>query len=418
VLAYTFFFFSFSSQAGGIVPYIFPPTRLVQYLVMFGTFLFISTVFLFLYQSFHGISWKSILRSWLSTAAVGILLTLLVVLALVFSGMLDLQSPELRAAQQALDVDSWTAVASQVLRDRLSEPWLFLVVSALIGFSLAGLFAQLPRSESQTPPIFSSDLFVFLLIFIGLALSWTTEFFYLLDNFSVRLNTIFKFYFQTWIMLSLASTYAIWWILTIAPQRLHKIWVNLALAGAALFILGGLVYPVLATQSRVAGLSGQPDLDAASTLRRYNPEDWAAIDWLLQNADPVTGAHTPGVPVILEAPGESYNYEGRISAFTGFPTLLGWALHEGQWRGSYVEQDKRRPDILTIFTTGDADQALELLRKWQVNYVIVGAAERNYIQRQCQAGGTPCNLTAALRKFDAAFEAVFSEGNTKIYVVP
>ena len=43
---YIFFYLSFSSQAGGLLPYIFPPTRLVQYFVMFGPFLFILMAFL------------------------------------------------------------------------------------------------------------------------------------------------------------------------------------------------------------------------------------------------------------------------------------------------------------------------------------------------------------------------------------
>jgi hypothetical protein len=63
---------------------------------------------------------------------------------------------------------------------------------------------------------------------------------------------------------------------------------------------------------------------------------WAAIEWLQANA--------PGVPVILEAPGRSYNYEGRISAFTGFPAVLGWSLHEGQTsrRSTPPMMDNRR----------------------------------------------------------------------------
>ena len=42
----SFFYIGFRSQAGGVLPYIFPPTRLPQYLVMFGTFAFIVTCFL------------------------------------------------------------------------------------------------------------------------------------------------------------------------------------------------------------------------------------------------------------------------------------------------------------------------------------------------------------------------------------
>ena len=49
VLLYFFFYLSFSSQAAGILPYVFPPTRLPQYLVMFGTFIFLIGCFLVAY---------------------------------------------------------------------------------------------------------------------------------------------------------------------------------------------------------------------------------------------------------------------------------------------------------------------------------------------------------------------------------
>ena len=129
------------------------------------------------------------------------------------------------------------------------------------------------------------------------------------------------------------------------------------------------------------------------------------------------------MPVILEAPsvfpwGGSYHYEGRISAFTGFPTVLGWSLHEGQWRGNYDEQGKREPDIATIYTTSDAQTMLDLLHKWKVNYVILGSPEMTYIQNVCSQSGVSCNTSAALRKFGLVLQPVFSQGQMTIYRVP
>ena len=43
---YFFFYISFSSQAGGVLPHVLPPTRLPQYLTMFGTFIFVLACFL------------------------------------------------------------------------------------------------------------------------------------------------------------------------------------------------------------------------------------------------------------------------------------------------------------------------------------------------------------------------------------
>ena len=167
---------------------------------------------------------------------------------------------------------------------------------------------------------------------------------------------------------------------------------------------------MIAGYSRVDGFRTTPKLDGTANLAAANPDDWAAIAWLKNNVT--------GVPVILEAPGKSYNYEGRISAFSGFPAVLGWAYHEGQWRGNFDQQSLREPDIQTIYTTRSGDQALELLRKWGVKYVIVGETEINYIQQLCADPNRACNLSLALSKFDTVLTPVFQQGNTTIYVVP
>jgi uncharacterized membrane protein len=161
------------------------------------------------------------------------------------------------------------------------------------------------------------------------------------------------------------------------------------------------------------GFKTTPDLDGASGIARNNPDDWAAIQWLQLEAG---GKDAP--PVILEAPGSSYTYEGRISAFTGFPALLGWAIHESQWRGNYTEQGLREPDIATIYSTHDPVLALELLRKWSVDYVIVGWPEQSYIQKLCSEPSTRCNVNSAVRKFNQALQPVFSQGLVTVYAVP
>jgi uncharacterized membrane protein len=251
---------------------------------------------------------------------------------------------------------------------------------------------------------------VLLLILVSLALTFSVELFYLRDSFGVRMNTVFKFYYQGWVMLGCAGAFALWWLSNRSENAFGRI-VRVAIqAGATLLILVGMVYPLMAGFSRVDGFRSDPDLDGASPVARANPDDWTAIQWLLANVD--------GAPTILEAPGKSYNYEGRISAFSGLPALLGWAVHESQWRGNYDEQGKREPDIQTIYTTHDGRTALDLLHKWQVEYVIVGEPERRYIAQLCETPERGCNLSGALRKFDISLEPVFSQGGITIYRVP
>jgi uncharacterized membrane protein len=184
--------------------------------------------------------------------------------------------------------------------------------------------------------------------------------------------------------------------------------------GAIIVIAAGMIYPVMAIPTRAGEFRGQPNLDGSSGVAQAHPDDWAAIQWLRQSGLDVDGS----VPVILEAPGASYTYEGRISAFTGYPAVLGWAIHESQWRGNYDEQGKREPDIAAIYTTNDGQLMLDLLRKWQVDYLVLGTSERIYIQKVCTQPGQVCSLGTALRKFDLMLTPVFSQGEITIYAVP
>jgi YYY domain-containing protein len=205
----------------------------------------------------------------------------------------------------------------------------------------------------------------------GLLLTLSVEFVYLVDNFGVRMNTIFKFYFQAWVLMAVASGFAIYWLGQHVARRSR--WLSLAfrIAFWVLFAMG-MVYPVLGNASRAGNFAHEPTLDGTAYLATAQPDDYAAIAWLNANIE--------GAPVILEQPGgqyASYVYEGRVSALTGLPTLLGWPGHESQWRGSYAVQAERAPVIETIYKTLDPDAARALIEEYGVTYVYVGPVERS-----------------------------------------
>lgn len=437
ILMYIFFYVGFGSQAGGILPYVFPPTRLPQYLVIFGPFVFILLAFLVSYALSRGQK-LAIFTSWLSTWGWVLLICVLVfvffLLAAAFSslGQSLAQGQAIDPVIQAvLGSGSLSQVIGNILLARLKNPWLLLMLTGLIallvvnfrvaGKALSDEKAMLMetakdgrQSKNGKTAQIAVDLFVFILAGVGIALTLSTEFFYLRDSFGWRMNTIFKFYYQGWVMMGLASAYGLWWVANPGRELIGRIPQAMILLAAGMLICGGMVYPVLSGLNRVNYFSTQPNLDGASGIAASNPQDWAAIQWLAKNGKINEGE----VPVLLEAPGGSYNYEGRISAFTGFPAVLGWAVHESQWRGSYEEQGKREADIVTIYTSGDENLTLELLKKWHVDYVIFGPTEHNYIQRLCVDQSRRCNLATVLRKFDQSLIPVFTEGQMTIYRVP
>lgn len=429
---YILFYASFRSQAGGILPYVFPPTRLPQFLVMFGPFIFILLFFLIALalrnhrQNPGGGLIKASLRTWLAVAGICTAFFALLLIAILASsfGRQMLASGQIDPLlQPILGNLSLSEAFSSILVARLTNPWLFILVTALIGLIIANLAHWISREDlivttpDRNPALQLGEAFTLVLIFTGLALIFSVEFVYLRDTFMARMNTVFKFYYQGWILLALSASYGLWWISQPGDKIFGGWGLRLIQGFTLLLIAAGMIYPIFATYSRVAGFRYPPNLDGASTIRAYNPDDWAAIDWLNQQVKERLASGATRLPVILEAPGKSYNYEGRISAFSGAPALLGWALHESQWRGNYDEQGKREPDIDTIYTSGDTFVTQELLHKWDIDYVVLGGAEMQYIQQLCEGTNRACNLSRSISKFTSMLQPVFQQGNTTIFAV-
>jgi uncharacterized membrane protein len=201
---------------------------------------------------------------------------------------------------------------------------------------------------------------------------------YLRDNFGVRLNTVFKFYYQAWVMFGVAALFALdylWREFVVGVRRAAPV---VATAGYAVTLLLALLFPYYAIQSRAAEYRGavtaetrqSPTLNGLAQLNRYNPNEYEAIMWLRENVT--------GTPVILEAVGPQYSPQGhgRVSASTGLPTLLGWAGHEYQWRGSSTQEPGLRdPVVQNVYTLPGWEETVDLLNRYNVEYIYVGELE-------------------------------------------
>ena len=416
VALYLPFYLTFQSQARGLLPNLWNPTRLPQFFVFFGPFL-VAVIVLLLVLSVKHRGWASNLNWSLPLALVGpVLIMLVVLLGLVLSpaGRNYIEDILRDPQVQAMVGDSTvSALAQASLMRRLQNPWTFLLVGSLVGWALALLMGELTHTRSrealanqqaaeETSPstpyflLLTSlvEKFVLILILVGLGLTLAVEFVYLRDNFGIRMNTIFKFYFQAWVLLALASAFAVYYV----SKNLRGVVAALWYVGITLLVAGGLVYPVLATLSKADYFHGQPTLNGIAWMAEQHPGDYAAIEWLR--------AHAPDEAVILEAPGDkyaAYQYVGRVSAMTGLPTLLGWGGHESQWRGNYDEPARREPDIKRLFNTTDLRLAQDLLNKYHITYVYVGSLERERYSPQ------------GLKKFGLLMDIVFDQDGVTIY---
>jgi len=209
-----------------------------------------------------------------------------------------------------------------------------------------------------------------------------------------RMNTVFKFYYQSWFLLGIAAIYGVYWAF---KYSFHN--TNLRVAWflpLVLLIAAALVYPYAAVMIKTNKFSNIATLDGSYYLKNTYPADREAIEWLRRSVK--------GNPVILEATGGEYTDFARVSTFTGLPTVLGWAGHELQWRGNYDEPGRRIPDIDTLYGSMDIEATKALIDKYNILFVFVGTLERQKYP------------AAALNKFASFMDKVYEHpGGVMIY---
>ena len=230
---------------------------------------------------------------------------------------------------------------------------------------------------------------ILILIACALGLTLIVEF-VVLDGDIGRMNTVFKFYMQVWLILSIVGgVTAVWAIPSLKTRpitrRIWRVALSLLIATAAL-------YPILATRAKwqirmskeapntLNGSAFIPfveygDTDYAGQSKTIRlADDFNALQWIQRNIE--------GSPVIAEAhSGNPYRSIGnRVAMYTGLPAIVGWDWHQRQQRavvpGSMVTD--RIEDVKTLYNTPEIEQAISILDKYNVGYIYLGELERTY----------------------------------------
>jgi YYY domain-containing protein len=279
---------------------------------------------------------------------------------------------------------------------------------------LTGLLALRPGLETPRR-------IVLVLMSAALGLTLMVEII-VLDGDIGRMNTVFKFYLQVWLMLSIASgVAAVWaWPAIRQSSRVKLVWQGVL----SVLVFAALLYPLLATPAKwnirmnkdapntLDGAAFMPyveygDTDYAGQSRLIRlAEDHAAIQWLQRNIQ--------GSPVIMEAHGSNpyRSIAGRIAMYTGLPTVIGWDWHQRQQRavapGNVVTN--RIQDVNSFYNTIDIEEARNILNRYNVEYVYIGSLENTYYWSE------------GLAKFNQMADAgvlaeVFNDGNARIFRV-
>jgi YYY domain-containing protein len=413
IVPYLPFWLGFRSQAGGILPNVINPTSTPQLFLMFGPFLLLLAPFLMVE------AWRA---GWRMNWGLGVTAALLILVALVgvmaLMIVIGLTVPALR--QDALrfidQAGGLGTLLPTILTRRLQTILTTLVLLAGIVLVVGRLFPRSlaprklkdegesydDREERHVVTYPPATGFALLLVGLGLLLVLTPEFVYLRDNFSTRMNTIFKFYYQAWLVFSVAGAYGIYSLLADNRLRLPAPVVRAAYGGLALVVVMlGMLYPVFGIYSRMMVESGRllnPDspltLDGGRSFA--TADDYQSI-MCLNDFDQDDNA------VIAEAVGGPYdNGYGRVAALTGMPTVIGWENHESQWRGPTYPAvaGNRAGDIRTLYEDPRWETAQNIIRTYGIDYIFYGQSERtaygeggeqkfrDHLQTVCDSGGS------------------------------
>ncbi len=245
----------------------------------------------------------------------------------------------------------------------------------------------------------SGRAFALVLATLGLLLIMGPELMFVDDSFdnpSQRMNTVFKLYYQAWILLASAGGFALFFWVSSRPKlsgwgkTLSTLWAIVAVA----LVAGSLYYTAAAFASKASDSTEAITLDGLAFVKESNPAEYAAIEFIKDNL--------PEDAAIVEAVGEWFN-SGLISRSAGIPTVYNWPGHQIQWRGPSPEFARREQDVAAIYQTTDFDEALDLMAKYDVDYVYIGPRERN------KYGGP------GLDKFPEFMDTLFRQNDVAIY---
>ena len=282
---------------------------------------------------------------------------------------------------------------------RLTYIGSLITLFAVLIPSLSFLFAatrqpEIENLKSKTP--FRRDTanhFVLLLLAFGALLVLAPEFVYLRDQFGYRINTVFKFYYQAWILLSLAAAFGVGILL----QNLRGFANTIFRVLIGFVIFAGLLYPALGLLTKTNNF--KPvfgyTLNDFERVKRENPDEAAALEFLLNAPN----------GVVAEAVGDGYSGYARVSMFTGLQTVLGWPGHEAQWRGTFAPQGSRRDDVMKLYSTSRWEEAQFIIKQYNIRYIFIGTLER-------------VSMPINEEKFQLYLKPVFQQGGTVIYEVP
>ena len=262
------------------------------------------------------------------------------------------------------------------------------------------------------------DIFMVGTSIVGFMMILAPEIIYVPDIYgdnNQRANTMFKFTFAGFVILSLVVAYTVFRFMAHVTKQGNRS--NWGLAVSILLLVLIIMIPGHYTLDQRVGdikMSRYIGLDGTAYLPNFIPVEKTfkdssmryqgamvpydeAIKWL--------NANEPDSVNICEAYGPSYSERCIVSAYTGLPDVVGWEVHEWLWHfhgwtnpenGKYEDDPvtgswaryltPRHADVSAIYTDTNSIEVSRLLKKYDIKYVICGSMELDefgYIYYPC-----------------------------------
>ncbi len=254
------------------------------------------------------------------------------------------------------------------------------------------------------------DIFMVGMAVVGFMLLLAPEIMYVRDIYGAdnqRSNTMFKFTFAGFIILSFVVAYTVFRFMAHMTKKGNLSYWGLTVSIVMLILIitipGHYTLRSLDQRSGEIKSENYRGLDGTAYLPEcvptsstfYSSEKQSAgalipyqeaINWINENVD--------GSVNICEAYGNSYTERCIVSAYTGLPTVVGWQTHEWLWHfqgwinpeTNEFESDPkkdvwslylspRHTDVAKIYTSTSLAEVSELLAKYDVTYVVCGPME-------------------------------------------
>jgi len=304
----------------------------------------------------------------------------------------------------------------------LALAMLGLLLSGISILAVAGPLILLLLGLIIRPRLPVVTRFWMLMVLLAIALSAAVEVVVFKGDIG-RMNMVFKFYYQIWVLLGIAGAVVLAWLWQRAEFDMPRLYGGWRITVVVL-VVGGLLYPPFAARGKLSiryNEGDPPGLDGMAYMRRATFSepvttdsvqtlelrwDFDAITWMQDNV--------VGTPVIAEGRSRyEYLWGSRVAIYTGLPTILGWEHHQRQQRGLVVPGsviDQRKRDVQLLFGEDNLVTTRKILERYGVKYIYVGVLERAYY---------PATALAKFDRMTAAGElqVAYQNPRTTVYEV-